>query len=152
MMEETSLPPEFRAVFPASQPRTCSHVAGFTSGDKRHCNPTGDLSLVRNAKNGCGQEWCIPLPRLPQENLPCNSQHSPPPLPSRHRHQGDLGSHALWTASPHQMNPWKAAWNRTLCLHFSPASWTHIWIRNKLFYQNTGISGFHCYRNNSFLT
>lgn len=56
MMEETSLPPEFRAVFPVSLPRTCSHVVGFMSGDKRHCNPTGDLSLVRNAKNGCGQE------------------------------------------------------------------------------------------------
>lgn len=78
-----------------------SHVTDWILWwDNRDWDPSGDLNLVRNAKNGRGQKWYIPLPRLPQENFPCSSQHSLPPLSPRHRRQGDLGSRVLKTSQP----------------------------------------------------
>lgn len=152
IMQEASLPPEFRAVLPASPARTCSHVTEFLWWDNRKWDPTGDLSPVRNAKNGCGQKWGIPLPRLPQENLPCNSQHSLPSSVIQTQAPGSSWKPCVTTARSPSTQSLNDCLEQIICSCFSPANWTLMWTRNKLFCQNTGISGFHCYSSQGFLT
>lgn len=136
------------SVPPASLARGCSHVTDWILWqDHRDWDPTGDLSLVRNAKNGHGQKWHIPLLRLPQENLPCSSQHPLPPRSPRHRRQGDLGSHALKTAQPASDQSLKDCGQQNPPP--LPALPIGLYVNNNsnkaLFSQNTAISGFYYY-------
>lgn len=76
-MKEASSPPEFTGVRPASLPSRYGYVTEFSWEDNGNWNPTGYLSLVRNAESGCGQHGAFHSQDHPQENLRGNSQHSP---------------------------------------------------------------------------
>lgn len=103
---------------------------------------------VRNAKNGCGQKWCIPLPRLPARKPPMqfSTSSSDILLP----HHPDSGTRVTleameWEHKSPSTQSLNGYLEQTLYPDFGPANWTFMWTRNKLFYQNTDRSGFCCY-------
>lgn len=140
IMEVAGLPPQFTAVLPASLAGMCGPVTELLWWDHGNWDPAGDLSLTRNAENGCGQKWCIPPPRKLPMQLPTFS------LP---RHP-DIAPEWAWkpcikdsTLFPSPAPEWLLGAEPPP--HVSAANWTLMWTWNKLFCQNTDISGLHCF-------